>query len=135
MNITSPIDSAAIDSGGPFGGSVTSLLQTVHNSARLFDDGPDGGLGLAMAALSGIAAALALAIVLSVYFRSGARSPREMVKHGIAAAIVLGLIVFVIYDMRHAAQAFLGIRPLKPAIELEIRPSPAALTSIGDTPT
>ena len=48
----------------------------------------------------------------------------------VPAAIVLALIVFVIYDMRHAAQAFLGIRPLKPAIELEIRPSPAALTSI-----
>ena len=96
-------------------------------------DSPDGGLGLVMSALAGVAAALAVAIVLTVYFRSGYRSRRDIVRHGLAATAVLGLLAFVVYDMRHAALAYLGINPTKPAVEFEIRLPRAALTTIADT--
>jgi len=87
------------------GDSVTSILRVIGTSTGLFDDGPDGGLGLVMSALAGVAAALAVALVLSIYFRSGYRSPRDILRHGLAATIVLALLAFVIYDMRHAALA------------------------------
>jgi hypothetical protein len=86
-----------------------------------------------MSGLSGVAAALAVAIILTVYFRSGYRSIRDIVRHGLAAALVLGLLAFVAYDMRHAALAYLGINPAKPAVEFEIRLPKAALSDVGDT--
>ena len=51
---------------------------------------------------------------------------RDVVKHGLAAVFVLGLVAFVAYDMRHAALAYLGINPDKPAVEFEIRMPKAA---------
>ena len=48
-----------------------------------------------MSGLAGVAAALAVAIMLTVYFRSGYRSTRDIVRHGLAAAMVLGLLAFV----------------------------------------
>ena len=47
--------------------------------------------------------------------------------------MVLALIAFVVYDMRHAALAYLGINPTKPAVEFEIRLPKAALTAVADT--
>ncbi len=105
----------------------------VGTATGLFDDSPDGGLGLAMSALAGVAAALAVAIALSVYFRSGYRSRRDIMKHGLAVTVVLTLLAFVVYDVRHAALAYLGINPTKPAVEFEIRLPRAALTAITDT--
>jgi hypothetical protein len=84
-------------------------------------DGPDGGLGLVMSGLAGMAAALAVAILLTVYFRTGYRSARDIFRHGLAAVAALGLLAFVAYDMRHAAFAYLGINPTRPAVEFEIR--------------
>jgi len=98
-----------------------------------FDDSVDGGLGVVMSALAGVAAALAVALVLSVYFRSGYRSPRDLLKHGLAASLVVGLVAFVIYDVRHAALAYLGINPTKPAVEFEIRLPKASLSAVADT--
>jgi len=86
-----------------------------------------------MSALAGVAAALAVAITLSVYFRSGYRSRRDLVKHGLAASAVLVLLAFVISDMRNAALAYLGLNPAKPAAEFEIRLPKAALTTAADT--
>ena len=86
-----------------------------------------------MSALAGVAAALAVAILLSVYFRSGYRSPRDLLKHGIAATLAAALAAFVVYDMRHAALAYLGINPAKPAVEFEIRLPKAALSAVADT--
>jgi len=74
-----------------------------------------------MSGLAGIAAALAVAIILTVYFRSRYRSLRDILRHGLAAALVLGLLAFVAYDMRHAALAYLGINATGPAVEFEIR--------------
>jgi hypothetical protein len=115
------------------GDSVTSLLRLIGAGTGWFDDSIDGGLGIAMSALAGVAAALAVAIVLSVYFRSGHRTPRDLFKHGVAASLAIGLIAFVVYDVRHAALAYLGINPAKPAVEFEIRLPKAALTAISDT--
>jgi hypothetical protein len=88
---------------------------------------------LLMSVLSGAAAALAVAIMLTVYARSGYRTVREVVQLGVAAVISLGLLVFVASDMRHAALAYLGINASKPAIEFEIRVPQAILSTMSDT--
>jgi hypothetical protein len=103
------------------------------STGLLADDSPDGWLGMLMSGLSGVAAALAVAIVLTVYFRSGYRSARDIVRHCLAAAAVLGLLAFVVYDMRHAALAYLGINPAKPAVEFEIRLPMAAVSAVTDS--
>ena len=133
MNITSPIMAGAVRAAELPGDSVTSFLRMIGAGTGLFDDSADGGLGLVMSALSGVAAGLAVAIALSIYFRTGYRSPRDLVRHGIAATLVLALIAFVVHDMRHAALAYLGINPAKPAVEFEIRLPKAALTTVADT--
>ena len=121
MNLTSPILKGAVHAADLPGDSVTSFLKTIASAAGFFaDDSPDGWLGMLMSGLSGVAAALAVAIILTVYFRSGYRSIRDIVRHGLAAALVLGLFAFVAYDMRHAALAYLGINPTKPAVESEV---------------
>jgi hypothetical protein len=134
MNLTSPILKGAVHAAELPGDSVASLLKMVGDGTGLFaDDGPDGVLGMLMSGLSGVAAALAVAIVLTVYFRSGYRSVRDVVRHGLAATLVLGLLAFVAYDMRHAALAFLGINPAKPAVEFEIRLPKTAVSAVADT--
>lgn len=133
MNITSPLLASAVRVAELPGDSVASLLKAVGLGTGLFDDSPDGGLGIIMSALSGVAAALAVAIALSIYFRSGYRSRRDLMRHGFAASAVLVLLAFVISDMRNAALAYLGINPTKPAVEFEIRLPRAALSAISDT--
>jgi hypothetical protein len=133
MNITSPLLTGAARVAEVPGDSVTSLLRMIGAGTGWFDDSVDGGLGVAMSALAGVATALAVAIVLSVYLRSGYRSPRDLLKHGLAASLVVGLVAFVVYDIRHAALAYLGINPTKPAVEFEIRLPKAALTGVADT--
>jgi hypothetical protein len=133
MNITSPMMAGATRVAELPGDSVTSFLRMIGAGTGLFDDSVDGGLGLVMSALAGVATALAVAILLSVYLRSGYRSPRELFRHGLAATVALALVAFVVYDMRHAALAYLGINPTKPAVEFEIRLPKAALTAIADT--
>jgi hypothetical protein len=133
MNITTPILTSAIHLATLPGDSVSSFLRMIGEGTGLFDDSADGGLGMVMSGLSGIAAALAVAIVLTVYFRSGYRTTRDIVKHGLATLAVLALVAFVAYDMRQAALAYLGINPSKPAVEFEIRLPKAALSVISDT--
>ncbi|MEH2497388.1 hypothetical protein V1294_003867 [Bradyrhizobium sp. AZCC 1678] len=128
MNITSPILTGAANAAELPGYSMTSFLRAVG-----FSDSPDGGLGIIMSALAGVAAALAVAIVLSVYFRSGYRSRHDLLKHGLAVFAVLVLLAFAISDMRHAAQAYLGLNPAKPAVEFEIRLPKAVLTTAAET--
>ena len=134
MNLTSPILKGAVHAAQLPGDSVTSFVKTIASAAGfLADDSTEGWLGLLMSGLSGVAAALAVAILLTVYFRNGDRSFRDIVRHGLAAALVLGLFAFVAYDMRHAALAYLGINPAKPAVEFEIRLPKAALSDVADT--
>ena len=126
MNLTSPALKGAAHGAELPGSSVASLF-------KLADDTPDGVLGMLMSGLAGVAAALAVAIVLTVYFRSSYRSSRDILRHGLAAAVVLALLAFVAYDMRHAAQAYLGLNPAKPAVEFEIRLPKAALAAVSET--
>ena len=128
MSITSPILAGAFRVAELPADSVTPFLRVVGAGTGLFDDGADGGLGVIMSALAGVAAALAVAIMLTVYFRSGYRSRRDLVRHGLAAAAVLVLLAFVISDMRNAALAYLGINPTRPAVEFDIRLPKAAMT-------
>jgi hypothetical protein len=131
MNLaSSPVLKGAAEIAGLPGASISSWLRTVADSLGLFPD--DGSFGLLTSALAGIAAALAVAILLTVYFRTGYRSLRDIVRHGLAAALALGLLAFVISDMRHAALAYLGINPTKPAVEFEIR-LPKAATTLADS--
>ena len=134
MNLTSPILAGAAHMASLPGDSTASFLRMVSDSTGFVaDDGPDGGLGLLMSGLSGVAAALAVAIMLTVYFRTGYRTLRDVVRHGLATALALGLLAFVAYDMRHAALAYLGINPAKPAVEFEIRLPKAAATTLVDS--
>ena len=127
MNLaSSPVLKGAAEIAGLPGASISAWLRTVADSFGLFPD--DNSFGLMMSALAGVAAALAVAILLTVYFRTGYRSLRDIVRHGLAAALALGLLAFVISDMRHAALAYLGINPTKPAVEFEIRLPKAAAT-------
>jgi hypothetical protein len=134
MNLTSPLLKGMASAAELPGDSVASFLKMIGDSTGLFaDDGPDGTLGLLMSGLAGVAAALAVAIMLSVYFRSGYRSRRDVVKHGLAATCALALLAFVASDMRHAALAYLGINPAKPAVEFEIRLPKGAVKDITDS--
>jgi hypothetical protein len=135
MNLTSPFLKGAVHAAALPGDSVTSFLTRVGDSTGLFaDDSPDGWLGLATSGLAGVATALAVAIMLRVYFRSRYRSAGDIGRHGLAAAaLVLGLLAFVAYDMRHAALAYLGINPAKPAVEFEIRLPMKTVSAVSDT--
>ncbi len=133
MNIATPLLQGASQMAAMPGDSVTALLSRIGDLTGLFGDGPDGGLGLIMSGLAGAAAALAVAIALTVYFHTGYRTLRDVMKHGVAAMVALGLVAFVVYDMRHAAMTYLGINPSKPAVEFEIRLPKATLSAISDT--
>ena len=86
-----------------------------------------------MSGLAGAAAALAVALALTVYFHTGIPDGTRVVRHGIATIVALTLVAFVAYDMRHAAFAYLGLNPTKPAIEFEIRMPKADLSAISNT--
>jgi hypothetical protein len=131
MNLLSSIPQ---DLAGLPGDSVTAFLREIADyTGLLTDDSPDGWLGMLTSGLAGVAAALAVAIMLTVYFRSGYRGIRDIVRHGAATALVFGLLAFVVYDMRHAALAYLGINPTKPAVEFEIRLPKASATALADS--
>jgi hypothetical protein len=94
---------------------VFSFFQVIADGTGLLAvDSPDGGFGLVMSGLAGVATALAVALILAVYFRTGYRSARDVLRHGLAATAVLGLLAFAAYDVGHAALAYLGINPSKP---------------------
>jgi hypothetical protein len=134
MNLTTPLLKGAIRGAELPGDTITSLVQKVDGNTGLLA-GDDGGLGMVMSGLAGVAAALAVAILLSVYFRTGYRAARDVVTHAFAAAVVLALLAFVAYDMRQAALAYLGIDPARPAIEFEIRLPKAVSSAISDIRT
>jgi hypothetical protein len=128
-----PISSSSNGMAG-FAEPVISFVRAIVEGIGLPIDGnPDSWSGILMSGAAGIAAALAVAITLIVYFRSGYRSARDIARHGLAAAVVLGLLAFVAYDLRHAALAYLGMNPSKPEVQFEIRLPKAAATAVADT--
>ena len=110
---------------------ITALVRKIGELTGLFND--DGGLGFVLSGLAGTAAGLAVALALIVYFHTGYRTARDVLKHGIAATVALALVAFVAYDMRHAAFDYLGLNPSKPAIEFEIRMPKTDLSAISNT--
>jgi hypothetical protein len=98
----------------------------------LFSGSSEASLGILMSALAGIAAALAVALALTVYFRLSYRTWRDVLRHGIAALAALALLAFVAYDMHHAALAYLGLNPSKPVVEFEIRMPRETLRTASD---
>ncbi|MCG2637936.1 MULTISPECIES: acriflavin resistance protein [Bradyrhizobium] len=97
--------------------------------SSLWSESADGQLGIWMSALSGVAAALAVALAMTVYFRLAYRTWRDVVRHGLAVLAAAALLAFVAFDMRHAALAYLGLNPSKPAVEFEIRMPRETLTA------
>jgi hypothetical protein len=82
----------------------------------------DDGNALVMPALAGIAAATTMALAVTIYFQTGYRSYRDMIRHGLVAAIALALLAFAIFDMRNAALAHLAARTAEPGqFELQWR--------------
>ncbi|WP_050418879.1 hypothetical protein [Bradyrhizobium tropiciagri] len=102
------LDGAAL-AAAAIGDLLTSLFKVIDPGIGWFDDPADGGLGMVMSGLAGVAAALLVAILLSVYFRSGYRSTRDTVRHSLAAALLLALLGYAAYDMGHDALAHLGL--------------------------
>ncbi|UWU72192.1 acriflavin resistance protein [Bradyrhizobium sp. NC92] len=105
----------------------------MNSLSSFFTESADGQLGILMSALSGIAAALAVALAMTVYFRLSYRTWRDVARHGLAALAAVALFAFAAYDMRHAALAYLGLNPSKPAVEFEIRMPREMLTAVSDS--
>jgi hypothetical protein len=133
MNTLSSLLQVAADLAEWPGTTVTSLVRSIGEAMGLFGDSLDAGMALMLSALAGAAAALAVAIGLIIYLRSGYRSVPDVVRLALAAVVVLALLAFVASDMRQAALTYLGINPSKPAVEFEIRLPRAALPAISDT--
>ncbi|MBR0895694.1 hypothetical protein JQ616_12090 [Bradyrhizobium tropiciagri] len=109
MSIITPILDGAALAAAALGDLLTSLLKAIDPAVGWFDDAADGGLGMVMSGLAGIAAALLVAILLSVYLRTGYRSTHDIVKHSFATALVLGLLGFAVYDMRQDMRDYFGL--------------------------
>jgi hypothetical protein len=107
-----------------------AFLETLLNG--MTDTNPDGWIGLTISALAGAATAIAVAIALSIYFRRGYRSSRDLLQHGFGMIVMLGLLAFAIADVRATALTYLGIIASKPAVEFEIR-LPDAVAAGVDT--
>lgn len=101
--------------------------------SSLFAQSADGRHEVLMSALAGIAAALAVALAMTVYFRLSYRTWRDVARQGLATLAAILLFGFAAYDMRHAALAYLGLNPSKPAVEFEIRMPRGMLTGVTDT--
>ncbi|HEV7601374.1 MAG TPA: acriflavin resistance protein [Bradyrhizobium sp.] len=107
---------------------MTILAGRAGFTAPGLTEAPDSWTGLLTSGLAGAAAATAVAIVLTLYFREQYRSPRDIARGLAASLVAVALLGFVAYDMRHAAFDYLGINSAKPAVEFEIRlPNAAAL--------
>jgi hypothetical protein len=103
---------------------MTILAGTAGLKGPAVVESADSWSGLLTSGLAGAAAAIAVAIVLTLYFRGRYRSPGDIARH----AAALGLLAFAGYELRHAAFDYLGINSANPAVEFEIRlPDAAAL--------
>jgi hypothetical protein len=101
---------------------VAPFFKSMSDTAGIWPgQSADGATALVIPALAGIVAAIAVALGLAIYFRTGYRSFKDMVRHGLAAGIGLGLLAIVAYDIRHAAATYLDKATAPPAGEFELR--------------
>ncbi len=103
----------------PLQSAATEMTSLLSDTASILP--ADDGTGLLMPALAGIAAAVTVALALAIYFQTGYRSYRDMIRHGLAAAIGLALMAFVISDMRNAAMAHLSKTSVGPTAQFELQ--------------
>ena len=94
---------------------LTNLL-----AAGIWPDPSADDAGLLMPALAGVAAGITVALMLAIYFQTGYRSYRDMIRHGLTAALGLSLLAFMIYDMRNAALAHIA-RTASPSSQFELQ--------------
>jgi hypothetical protein len=100
----------------PLHNAITTATNLLWGVAGIWPDfGADDSNGLVMPALAGIAAATTVALAMTIYFQTGYRSYRDMIRHGLVAATGLALLAFAIFDMRNAALAHLAARTAEPA--------------------
>jgi hypothetical protein len=133
MNGISSFSNGMADVAGLLDPLMWFLKSLAEGTGLLADDNPDGWSGILRSGAAGVAAAVAVAVILLAYFRSKYRSTRDIARHGLAAAMVIGLLAFVAHDMRDAALTYLGINPSKPEVEFEIRLPKAAATAVAGT--
>ena len=112
---------------------MNTLFSQIASLTGALTESADGQFGILMSALAGVATALAVALAMTVYFRMRYRTWRDVLRHGLAALAALALFAFAAYDMRHAALAYLGLNPSKPALEFEIRMPKETLAAASDT--
>ena len=112
---------------------MNTLFSQIASLTGALTESADGQFGILMSALAGVATALAVALAMTVYFRMRYRTWRDVLRHGLAALAALALFAFAAYDMRHAALAYLGLNPSKPAVEFEIRMPKETLAAVSDT--
>jgi hypothetical protein len=102
--------------------AITGTTGLFSGLAGIWPDfSADGQSGLMMPALAGVAAALTVALMLAISFQTGYRSYRDMIRHGLTAALGLILLAFVIYDMRNAALAHIARTQVHPTAEFEMQ--------------
>jgi hypothetical protein len=102
--------------------SLTAVMATLGGWVTAWPATPDDRLGALAPVVAGAATAIAVALAVAIYLGSGYRTSRDILRHGVATVVVLGLLAFAAFDMRHAAFDYLGINPPKPAVGLETPP-------------
>ena len=80
--------------------------------------------GLLAPMVAGAAAACAVALVMAIYFRGEHPSSHDVLRHGVAAIVVIGLLTLVASDARQAL-AYLGLNASRPAVGFQTRPPKA----------
>jgi hypothetical protein len=100
---------------------LTGLLGGLGDWEAALSATLDDRFGVLAPVVAGATTALAVATVMAIYFREGHRSSHDILRHGVATIVVLGLLAFVASDKRQAALDYFGINPSKPAVEFEIR--------------
>ena len=95
MNLASPLLSGAARLAEAPMDSVAFLLRVSDSTGFAGDDIPDGWLGMLRSALAGLAAALAIAIMLTVFLRMEDRGRRHLVRNGLAATLAQCICRFV----------------------------------------
>jgi hypothetical protein len=106
----------------PLHSAVAGLTSLFSETAGIWPNlSTEDGIGLLMPALAGIAAAMTVALAVTIYFQTGYRSHRDMIRHGLVAAIGLALLAFAIFDMRNAALAHLAKTQIGPAAQFELQ--------------
>ena len=110
--------------------SLAGLTDAVGGWATAVVATLDQRLGLLAPMVAGAAAACTVALIMAIYLRGGQHSSQEILRHGVAAIVVIGLLTLVASDARQAALAYLGLNPSRPAVGLQIQsPKATALAS------